>query len=957
MNDRFKKLLDETNDVHTPLPVDERETAEARMLQKEVLETRLVDDMESLEHFTPVTEWAKLELSAERCVSGEHSLKFSCPTNLDAWGTARGHGQGRIYDIPSAHRSIANEDWTQWNRLSVWIYPDCPGMKSLSLRMQLHNSGAHKVPDKYDREGGHNFSLKQGQWNHVVLEMPYVARDCVTGVSFDYDMVGHEPEATDRCVWYIDRLELQKVKCDVFEGWIPAEDRICYSHSGYQCGGRKAAIASGIKADTFRLIETETGRVVLEKPIERVSGRTGELQVLNFSEIIDEGNYIIVAGGLSTRVFAIAPDVWESSVWKVLNFFLVLRCGHEVPGKHRRCHADMLLKHGDQSIVADGGWHDAADLAQGMNNTSEATQALFYLAKALKGRNDRLYRRVLEEAKWGLDYVLKTRFGDGYRASYSSCSIWTDGVIGTKDDIVSIPTRSAYANLDAAYAMALGASALREADPDYAAYSLRIAREDYALGIGILGEINEGGLYRNKDAQYNRGDIVTPQIRSIAALAAVELYRLTKEPAYRQDAEMHSLEIAACQQRRYTDWDVPMAGFYYEDKAHSLIWHHNHMSYAYLPDMAMAALCEAFPDSPHYMLWYSSLKLSGMNYLDMARYTEPYGVIPSGVYHVDEAADHLERIVPNHPMMGGPNRGDIASGYRALVEKGMPLGPGYYLRVYPVWFSFRGNYNVLLSDGKAAAAAARVTGDPALHGLAQRQFQWIVGLNPMAQSTLYGEGYDYVQLYAVQPGQTVGALSVGMQTNGDNDEPFWPQVNNATYKEVWVCSATKWMWGMADHFSPAAVSGYLTVEGTDGIAFEHRLSGKVFTAPVHPRTGRFELELPTGEYTVRYAGAEKRMTVLAGNSYTLDGELYDLRATLERIGNRVVIALSLAGKRDMTVKLKAHNLKLDCDELVIRPLGGMGSATVSGTVENVDEPVFALALPNGNIQDKVDVLQ
>lgn len=28
---------------------------------------------------------------------------------------------------------------------------------------------------------------------------------------------------------------------------------------------------------------------------------------------------------------------------------------------------------------------------------------------------------------------------------------------------------------------------------------------------------------------------------------------------------------------------------------------------------------------------------------------------------------------------------------------------------------------------------------------------------------------------------------------GDSDEPYWPQINNACYKEVWLTSAGKWL--------------------------------------------------------------------------------------------------------------------------------------------------------------------
>ena len=40
----------------------------------------------------------------------------------------------------------------------------------------------------------------------------------------------------------------------------------------------------------------------------------------------------------------------------------------------------------------------------------------------------------MEEALWGMDYVMKTRLGDGYRAQTWGTNLWTDGEVGTDDD-------------------------------------------------------------------------------------------------------------------------------------------------------------------------------------------------------------------------------------------------------------------------------------------------------------------------------------------------------------------------------------------------------------------------------------------------------------------------------------------------------------------------------------------
>ena len=69
---------------------------------------------------------------------------------------------------------------------------------------------------------------------------------------------------------------------------------------------------------------------------------------------------------------------------------------------------------------------------------------------------------------------------------------------------------------------------------------------------------------------------------------------------------------------------------------------------------------------------------------------------------------------------------------------------------------------------------------------------------PFTQSTLYGEGYDWAQQYSVSSGDFVGSLPVGMQSRGVTDLPYWPSQNMYVYKEVWVHSASRWLWLMAD---------------------------------------------------------------------------------------------------------------------------------------------------------------
>lgn len=74
-------------------------------------------------------------------------------------------------------------------------------------------------------------------------------------------------------------------------------------------------------------------------------------------------------------------------------------------------------------------------MSQQTLQTGEISYSLLAMAKRAKEKgNKELYNRLMEEALWGLDYVMRTRLGDGYRAQTWGTNLWTDGIVGTIDD-------------------------------------------------------------------------------------------------------------------------------------------------------------------------------------------------------------------------------------------------------------------------------------------------------------------------------------------------------------------------------------------------------------------------------------------------------------------------------------------------------------------------------------------
>ncbi|MBR6322888.1 MAG: glycoside hydrolase family 9 protein [Lachnospiraceae bacterium] len=816
MKDSFLKLLEESRDIHRVIPPDRTKTNTARLEKKVPSETRLLSDMSSLDGWSKKTPYVELSISDKVLFEGKKTMLMACPTNLPDW--LPDHARGRIYEEPGALFTVDRENWEDWNRLSFYVYPDIHGTKSINIRLQPRNDGVLKSPDAWGRTGHHNVSLVPFEWNHVTLEIPMVPRDCVTGVSIEYDMCGHENDSDDVLHWYLSTLELQKVDADKEEGWTPKAGLLSVSGAGYTPKGLKYAAAEynaaaegsaaeynaaaegslaaefGGDAETYFTVErwTETegsegfaGETVFRGSAEKVTIGGETFAMMDFTALQTEGTYVVRYGALQSELFDIAVDAYEPLTWKILNFYLSQRCGHYVRGKHMACHTDMLLVHGKKSIVANGGWHDAADLAQGMGNTADGTAALFLLAERIREKNPRLYDRVLEEAEWGLDYVLKVRFGDGFRSDYSSTSIWTDGIIGTSDDIISEANEMPYLNFVSAFAEACGAHALRDEDPVRADYALKIAAEDFGFA----------------EAQCERGNNGDPTVRmehfevkmfAAACSAAAALFCAGRKEFLGKAAHYAAL-LLDCQQQEMTDWEIPLSGFYYTDCAHTLPWHHAHHSFEQYAAAGLEILIREAPEHPDAEKWLAAEKRTARYYKTIAEYTKPYGLLPEGVYFADEA----ERQ-PDETLKGiiWPDEYSLP-GFRPQVEKGivcLDREKGVFLRAFPVWFSFRGNCAVQLSEAAAAASAAQLTGDEELTELCAQQLHWLTGGNPFGQSLIYGEGHEWSDEYTIQPGVTVGQIPVGVQTYLDHDSPWWPQVATATYKEVWISPANKLMW-------------------------------------------------------------------------------------------------------------------------------------------------------------------
>src|SRR5450759_1132227 len=149
---------------------------------------------------------------------------------------------------------------------------------------------------------------------------------------------------------------------------------------------------------------------------------------LSFTNLNKSGVYRIIAGKAVSPEFRIADDVYDGTADFLLNYMRQQRCGFN-PYVKDSCHThdgfEIYGKSADSAhINVTGGWHDAADYLQYVATSANATyQMLFAYAENPASFSDKCLPNglpgqdgipdVLNESKWGLDWLLKMNPGQG----------------------------------------------------------------------------------------------------------------------------------------------------------------------------------------------------------------------------------------------------------------------------------------------------------------------------------------------------------------------------------------------------------------------------------------------------------------------------------------------------------------------------------------------------------------
>lgn len=225
------------------------------------------------------------------------------------------------------------------------------------------------------------------------------------------------------CVFFF--LVLMSLSSVAQETWIRV------NQLGYKASGKKVAVwvsKTDKPVSSFTLKDKSTHKVVYRGKSSKAFGAYGpfvQSYRLDFSAFTTSGRYVVEVDGVESPEIRIGEDVYNGTADFTLRYMRQQRTLFN-PFLKDSCHThdgftlygtSVGLKDSTQIDVG-GGWHDASDYLQYATTSANATYHLLAAyrdfphvftdhkqANGLDGANG--IKDVLDEAKWGLDWLVK----------------------------------------------------------------------------------------------------------------------------------------------------------------------------------------------------------------------------------------------------------------------------------------------------------------------------------------------------------------------------------------------------------------------------------------------------------------------------------------------------------------------------------------------------------------------
>ncbi|MEP7373717.1 MAG: glycoside hydrolase family 9 protein [Chitinophagaceae bacterium] len=489
----------------------------------------------------------------------------------------------------------------------------------------------------------------------------------------------------------------------------PASTWIRINQLGYVPGGVKVAVWCSKQQqaiDNWQLVDAKTKKIAYSGKAGKTFGAYGpfiQTYRLNFSAYKSPGRYYLRAGDAKSPEFTIGAEVYKGAADFCLRYMRQQRSGFN-PYLKDSCHTrDGYVLYGEKAGIKDssyvdvtGGWHDASDYLQYVTTSANATYHLLMSyrdfpnvftdekqANGLDGKNG--MPDVVDEAKWGLDWLLKMHPRDD----------WMFNQIGDDRDHIGmrIPkedTQYGKSNQRPVYFISGEPQQRGKFMNNTKGTSSTAAKFSSAFGLGYLQFLQFDTAYAS--LLYDKSNTALEYARKKSG--ATQTASVRSPYIYAEDNWYDDMELAEAVQ-------ISTLQKFYKKKDGNLV-------------VGPAHNVETFARLEPLTPWLGS---------DTASHYQWYPFINIGHY---EGAKEL----------GGKQRETLIGYYREGIQRVWSKAKqnAFYRNIPFIWCS----NNLTTSFAIQCYWYRELTGDKTFSELEQANFDWLFGCNPWGTSMVYG---------------------------------------------------------------------------------------------------------------------------------------------------------------------------------------------------------------------------
>jgi len=472
----------------------------------------------------------------------------------------------------------------------------------------------------------------------------------------------------------------------------------------------------------------------------------------DFSQVTQQGDFFITAGGYTSRFFLIYDNAYNQLSRILLSYFTYQRCGSEL-GWAGKCHLDDgFIKETGEKVDLSGGYHQSGDLRKSPGGVSIGVLGM--LRYAMKDKSPWGKTLFADEVKWACDYYVRTIQKNG--AMYNTLNFpfgW-----GGRTFYKSAAPSSAQWCVTSI--LTLGSVYFKNTDKE---------RSEKYLSTALRSWDYMNGTERSYE-QYDHPDVTPrgmdqPSFYSLCkrdnsadmaymAVVAADLYNATGDKKYLDCVKQGADKLISLM----GDGDVAMCVLTDDGEEH-LAFMYNNYSHSHGGFMALCAACELLEDNTIYIealkkVTSAICKLSSDN--------------PWHIYRAAFSDADLDmriglpapgRYIPSRRETLGKTR-YIGSVYNNGKEIKCHCGTNAPERVSP---------NMSSTAGVFLMRAAKILGDKKAASFAQSQIDAVLGCNMFDASHVNGVGQNqvshkpYGQFFPPVP-HIPGAINIGFNS-------------------------------------------------------------------------------------------------------------------------------------------------------------------------------------------------